>query len=130
MTKEKSEKPTQVEQVEEEAKHRRDDFGAHVHRRVEHMLKTRSAREGTLAARVEEKFKRRASRLWSAMKRRPSVGVIAAGTAGITAASFVGVGELVIGLSAAYAAYAILKEHMKPDEAVKKGIVLIDEAAR
>ena len=42
------------------------------------------------------------------LKKRPAVGVMAAGALGLVAANVVGVGEMAIALAAAYAAYRAL----------------------
>lgn len=89
-------------------------------RRVEHSLRTRSARPGTFAARAEDGFKSAGAKVWHMLKRRPSIGVMAAGGIGLALASAVGVGELAIGLALAYGAYQVLAEGVAPKEAAKQ----------
>jgi hypothetical protein len=102
--------------------------GAAVHRRMEHVLSTRTAERGTIAARLEDRLKRGGARIWSLMKRHPSAGITLAAGAGLAAASAVGVGELLVAATAGYAAYQILGEGMRPAEAVKRTIESIEHA--
>jgi hypothetical protein len=90
-----------------------------VRARVERSLRTRSAKKGTLAARAEEVAKIAAGKAWAAMKQRPSIGVLAAGSLGLVLASTLGVGELAIGLAVGYAAFQILAEGVPPSEAAR-----------
>lgn len=102
-------------------------LAAEVHHRVEHMLHARNAPTGTRAATWERDLKRRGERVWSAMKKRPSIGVIAAGAIGLGLASTVGVGELIIALTAGYAAYQVLREGATAADAMKKSITLLED---
>jgi hypothetical protein len=86
------------------------DAASDLRARVERSLRTRSAPKGTLAARTEELVKTTGAKVWKAMKKRPSLGVLAAAAAGFALASSVGVGEVVIGIFAGYAAYQVLAE--------------------
>lgn len=88
--------------------------------RVEHSLRTRSAMAGTYARRVEDRLKSAGGKVWHAVKRRPSIGVIAAGGLGLALASAVGVGELAIGLALGYAAYQVLAEGVPAKEAARQ----------
>ncbi|MCW5831421.1 MAG: hypothetical protein KIS78_03055 [Labilithrix sp.] len=62
------------------------------------------------------------------MKARPSVGVVLTGAVGLALASAVGAGELLVAISAAYAAYLVLREGVSPAVAVKETIVRLDES--
>jgi hypothetical protein len=102
-------------------------FGAarEVRARVERSLRTRAAPSGTFAARTEEALKVRAAKVWAAMKRRPSIGVVAATALGLGLASTVGVGELAIALVLGYAAYQVLAEGVPVEEAARRATLEI-----
>jgi hypothetical protein len=89
-----------------------------VRARIEKTLHLRSARRGTRLAWVEERVKATGAVLWRELRKRPSLGVLVVGGAGIALASFVGVGELTVGVFAAYGAYLVLREGMPPVDAV------------
>jgi hypothetical protein len=94
--------------------------GHEVRARIEHALRVRSARPGTRAAKLEQVVKDAGARVWIQMKKRPSIGVVTVGVAGLAVASAVGVGEIAIGMIAGYAAYQVLREGVSPGEAAKK----------
>jgi hypothetical protein len=96
------------------------DAASDLRARVEWSLHTRSAPSGTIRARTEELVKTSASRVWTAMKRRPSLGVLAATAAGLALASSIGVGELAIGIVAGYAAYQVLAQGVPPKDAARQ----------
>ncbi len=96
--------------------------GASFRRHVDHVLSRRSAERGTLSAKVEDWLKSDGARAWSYMKRHPGVGVTAAGGLALAAAATVGVGEIVVAASAAYAAFQVLREGVPPGEALEHGI--------
>ncbi|MBX3206232.1 MAG: hypothetical protein KF764_14265 [Labilithrix sp.] len=106
---------------------REHDFATGVYLQVERSLRSRRATEGTFAARVEERLKRRASQLWGRMKHRPSLAVLLAGAIGLALASATGAAELLVAISAAYAAYLVLREGVSPAVAVKETMVRLDE---
>jgi hypothetical protein len=91
-----------------------------VQEHVEHELHARRAPKGTFAAKVEEKLKVRADQLWAAMKRHPSPGVVLTGALGFAIASAVGAGELLIAISAASAAYLVLRKNVSPVVAIEE----------
>jgi hypothetical protein len=101
--------------------------GHEVRARIEHALRIRSAPPGTTTAKLEQVVKDAGARLWVQLKKRPSIGVVAVGGAGIAVASVVGVGEIAIGMIAAYAAYQVLREGVSPGEAARK---IIEEIAK
>lgn len=103
------------------------DTATDIRHRIERSLHTRSAPKGTVAAKVESALKRPGARAWLAMKKRPSIGIVAAGGAGLALASAVGVGELAIAAATAYVAYQILSEGLPPDIAVKDTLNKIEE---
>ncbi|MDF2697253.1 MAG: hypothetical protein K0S65_5636 [Labilithrix sp.] len=102
---------------------KRDHLPSEVFRRVEHTLHTRSAAEGTAIAKAEEEIKSNADRVWNVLKKRPSLGVVLSGGIGLALASAVGAGEVFIAVSAAYAAYLVLREHVPPAVAVEETIL-------
>jgi hypothetical protein len=102
---------------------RREHVASEVYLRVERLLRTRHAEEGTPSAKIEEAIKRKAERLWTELKKRPSLGVLLSGGLGLGLASVVGAGEMVVAISAAYAAYLVLREGVPPVQAVEKTMV-------
>jgi hypothetical protein len=94
--------------------------GHEVRARIEHALHVRSAPPGTTIAKLEQVVKGAGARMWIQLKKRPSVGVVTVGVAGLAIASAVGVGEIAIGMIAGYAAYQVLREGVSPGEAAKK----------
>jgi hypothetical protein len=100
----------------------RVDTSTEVRARIEQSLHTRSAPEGTASAKVEHLVKREGEKLWVQLKKRPSLGVVLTGAAGLAVASVVGVGELAIGIIAGYAAYQVLREGIAP-KVVAKDVV-------
>ncbi|HEX8110813.1 MAG TPA: hypothetical protein VF516_23940 [Kofleriaceae bacterium] len=94
--------------------------GHEIRARIEHALRVRSAPPGTAGAKLEHVVKEAGARLWVQLKKRPSIGVVLVGGAGLVAASAVGVGEIAIGMIAGYAAYQVLREGVSPGEAAKK----------
>jgi len=101
--------------------------GHEVRARIEHALRIRSATAGTASARLEQVVKDAGARVWGQLKKRPSIGVVAVGVAGLAVASVVGVGEIAIGMIAGYAAYQVLREGVSPGEAARK---IIEEIAK
>ena len=101
--------------------------GHEVRARIEHALRVRSATPGTAAAKLEQVAKQAGARVWIQLKKRPSIGVVAVGAAGLAVASVVGVGEIAIGMIAGYAAYQVLREGVAPGEAARK---VIEEIAK
>lgn len=65
--------------------------------------------------------------VWRRLKRRPYLGVALAAAAGLTLASWVGVGELALGAFAGYAAYKVLLQHEPPSRAVRDALELRKE---
>lgn len=106
--------------------HTAASVGATVQRRMEHLLSHRSAERGTVAARLEDCVKHGGARLWELLKRHPSLGIAAAGGAGLAAATAVGVGEIVVAVTAAYAAYQVLREGVAPAEAIGRSIERVE----
>jgi hypothetical protein len=102
---------------------KRDHLPSEVFRHVEHTLHSRNATEGTVVAKAEEEIKSKADRLWNVLKKRPSLGVLLSGGIGLALASAVGAGEVFIAVSAAYAAYLVLREHVPPSVAVEETIL-------
>jgi hypothetical protein len=101
--------------------------GHEVRARIEQALRVRSAPPGTAIAKLEQVAKDAGARVWVHLKKRPSIGVVTVGIAGLAVASVVGVGEIAIGMIAAYAAYQVLREGLSPGEAAKK---IIEELAK
>lgn len=101
--------------------------GHEVRARIEHALRIRSAPPGTATAKLEQVAKDAGARVWIQLKKRPSIGVVAVGVAGLAVASAVGVGEIAIGMIAGYAAYQVLREGVAPGEAARK---IVEEIAR
>jgi hypothetical protein len=94
--------------------------GHEVRTRIEHALRIRSAPPGTATAKLEQVVKDTGARVWIQLKKRPSIGVVAVGAAGLAVASVVGVGEIAIAMIAGYAAYQVLREGVSPGEAARK----------
>jgi hypothetical protein len=94
--------------------------GHEVRARIEHALRIRSAPPGTTSAKLEQVVKGAGARVWAQLKKRPSIGVVVVGAAGLAVASVVGVGEIAIGMITGYAAYQVLREGVSPGEAAKK----------
>jgi hypothetical protein len=101
--------------------------GHEVRARIEHALHIRSAPPGTTSAKLEQIVKETGARVWVQLKKRPSLGVVLVGGAGIAVASVVGVGEIAIGMMAGYAAYQVLREGVSPGAAARK---IIEEIAK
>lgn len=95
-------------------------LSASVGRRVEAALQVHHAPSGTFAARVEDRLLHRARQLWSKFKDHPSLGIVLSGAAGLALASAVGAGELLIAISAAYAAFLVLRRHVPADVALEE----------
>jgi hypothetical protein len=95
-------------------------------KRIERALHSRVAPKGTTRGRIESTVKGGGERIWSELKRHPSIGVAAAAGLGLTAALVIGVGELAFGVAAGYAAYEVLKEGMPLPEAVKDARDLVE----
>lgn len=70
-------------------------------------------------AMLERAAERAADHAWRRLRRRPYLGVAAAGAAGIALASAVGIAELAVGVFAAYAAYGILVKKEPPSQALR-----------
>ncbi len=88
-------------------------------KRIDRALHSRVESEGTARGRIESALKGGGERVWSELKRHPSIGVAAAAGLGLTAAFVIGVGELAFAVTAGYAAYEVLKEGVPLPEAVK-----------
>jgi hypothetical protein len=101
--------------------------GHEVRARIEHALRIRRAPPGTSRAKLEHVVKEAGGRVWIQLKKRPSIGVVAVGAAGLAVASAVGVGEIAIGMIAGYAAYQVLREGVAPGEAARK---IVEEIAK
>ncbi len=107
------------EQAAERPRERRD-LGRRVYDHIDRTLALRRAPEGTWRARAEDRAKRGGTRVWRALKRRPSVGVVALGGLTIAAASAVGVGELTLGITAGYAAWQVLRKGKSVGEVIEE----------
>lgn len=107
----------------------RIDTSTEVRARIEHALHHRTAPLGTNAAKVERLFKSAAHRVWTQVKKRQALGVVAVGGAGIALATAVGVGELAIGIAFGYAAYQVLREGLPPGEAARKLMTELEKLA-
>jgi hypothetical protein len=101
--------------------------GHEIRARIEHALRVRRAPPGTSRAKLEQVAKDTGARLWIQLKKRPSLGVVLIGGAGLVVASAVGVGEIAIGMIAGYAAYQVLREGVAPGEAARK---IVEEIAK
>jgi hypothetical protein len=96
------------------------DVPTELHARIKHALKTRSARRGTMAARLEDRLKDRGLRAWAMIEKRPlSASVVLAGT-GLAVGTALGVAELTLGLFIGYSAYQVLREGVPPREAAER----------
>lgn len=69
--------------------------------------------------RVEKSFERGGDSLWSALKKRPLLGVGVVSVGGMLLAALIGASELAVGLGAGVAAYQILKKHEPPSKALE-----------
>jgi hypothetical protein len=103
-------------------KHKDVDIATDVNERVERSLKTRAARRGTRAAKVEGTLKKEGAKAWTVMKRRPSVGVILTGGLALLIADAVGVGELAFAVVAGYAAYQVLRKGIPAKVAMEEAV--------
>jgi hypothetical protein len=92
---------------------------------IDQALDRRTAPPDTWQGRLEDQLKHDATRVWHALQRRPSVGVVLFGGAAILAAETVGVGEVALGIAIGYAAYRVLRKGhsaiAKPGESVEHG---------
>jgi hypothetical protein len=68
---------------------------------------------------VERAVERGGDIVWRRLKRRPLLGVALAGVGGLVIAEAVGVGEIALGVAAAYGAYLVLKRREPPSQAVR-----------
>jgi hypothetical protein len=98
----------------------RRDLGRVVFEHIDRTLELRRAPRGTWRARAEDRAKRGGTRVWRALKKRPSVGVVALGGLTIAAASAVGVGELTLGITAGYAAWQVLRKGKSVGEVIEE----------
>lgn len=73
---------------------------------------------------AERALERTGDHLWRVFRRRPYVGAVLAGAAGLGLASALGVAELAVAVGAGYAAYQVLKYRMSPTQAVRKAFEL------
>jgi hypothetical protein len=103
------------------------DTSREVRARIEHALHIRSAPPGTPRAKLEQLAKEASTQVWVQLKKRPSIGVVLVGAAGLAVASVVGVGEIAIGMIAGYSAYQVLREGIAPGAAAKK---VVEEIAK
>jgi len=60
--------------------------------------------------------------VWHLFRKRPYLGAGLAGGVGLVLASFIGVGELAIGVGAGYAVYQMLRNRVPPAEAVREAL--------
>jgi hypothetical protein len=108
-----------VEQAAPRSVERRD-FVRDISERIDHTLDCRTAPAGTLRAWVEDEAKRGGTRVWRALERRPSLGVVLVGGLAIAAADAVGVGELAMGIGIGYAAWQVLRKGQSVGEALQE----------
>jgi hypothetical protein len=113
------------EQEEHPARAADDGRANEIRADIDRTLQRRSAHEGTWKARAEDRLKRRGAWVWRGMKKRPSIGVIAAGGAALLLADAVGVGELAMAIGIGYAAYQVLRKGTPVDEALREGEDLV-----
>jgi hypothetical protein len=97
------------------------DTGSHISADIDRTLERRTAPPHTWQAHAEETIKHDGRKLWQAMKKRPSVGVLVFGGLAVVAADAVGVGEVALGLGVGYAAYRVLRKGRSTDEKVSMG---------
>ncbi len=103
------------------------DTSTEVQTRIEASLRTRSAPPGTPNGRVEAIAKDLGGRLWSQLRRRPSLGVVLTAGVGLALATAVGVGELTIAIVAGYAAYQVLREGVAPEVAAERAVEKLEK---
>lgn len=84
------------------------------------MIERRNTPAGTWRAYVEDVANRGGARVWTALKRRPSLGVVLFGGMAIAAAGAVGVGELALGIAIGYAAWQVLRGGKSIAEAIEE----------
>ncbi len=99
---------------------RRKHLARLLHREIDDLLSSRRARQGTALARVEDTTKRAGAKLWSELKKHPSAASLGAGGVGLAIAEVVGVGELLLGAIAGYAAYEVLKRGVPLSQALEE----------
>jgi|SRR4051812_3363037 hypothetical protein len=58
------------------------------------------------------------TRLWGGLRKRPGIGFVAAGGAGLALASALGVGEAALALATGYVAYQYLRNGLAPGESL------------
>jgi len=97
---------------------RKRDIGREIYDDIIHMITRRNAPAGTWRAHVEDVAKRGGARVWNTLKKHPSIGVVVFGGLTMTAASAVGVGEMVLGITIGYAAWQGLRKGKTIDEAL------------
>jgi hypothetical protein len=95
------------------------DTASHISADIDRSLERRTSPPDTWRAHAEETIKHDSRKVWQAMKRRPSLGVLVFGGLAMAAADAVGVGEVALGLGVGYAAYRVLKKGRSRDEQVR-----------
>jgi hypothetical protein len=98
--------------------HRR--LGDHVRDAIERSLQRRSTAVDTPEREVENRLKRGGARLWAELKKRPYLGIAAAGVGGVAIAAAIGVGELAIGIAVAYGMFNVLVRGESAEEAARE----------
>ncbi len=93
---------------------KRIDTATEVRLRITQTLASRTRRQGTFAATIEDELKCAGDRVWALMKQRPLVGVAVTGGVGLALASVVGVGEITLTFVVGYAVYRVLREGVPP----------------
>lgn len=95
-------------QIIDDAAHAPPEQSAHPHSFVSRVI-----------GHVEKSFERGGDSVWSALKRRPMLGVGVVSIGGVILAALIGASELAVGLGAGIAAYQILKKHEPPSKALE-----------
>jgi hypothetical protein len=97
------------------------DTASNISADIDRSLERRTSPPDTWRGHAEETIKHDGRKIWQAMKRRPSLGVVVFGGLAMAVADAVGVGEVALGLGVGYAAYKVLKKGRSTDEQVSVG---------
>ena len=94
------------------------DTATHISADIDRTLERRTSPPNTWQAHAEETIKHDSRKVWQAMKKRPSLGIVVFGGLAMVAADAIGVGEVALGLGVGYAAYRVLRKGRSTDERV------------
>ena len=88
---------------------------------IDRSLERPAAHPETWMGHAEDTLKHDTRKVWQAMKKRPSLGILVFGGLAVVAADAIGVGEVMVGLGVGYAAYRVLRKGRSTDEKITVG---------